>query len=196
MTEKCYVCKTGHMSKSGSHLYCDKCNFSRFIVTNEYIDSCVVVLADLVSNTKYATKQDLARSVFVHIASHLPMLDQYLSTVVNGQEALGGVLFPAIEAQAVNLQIGTDILNPEEAVKSLRCQCGSESFNMHSPSKVVCAKCTATYRYQESSGKFMPEFLCQCGCAAYTEEDKFIVTCSGCDKPYMKTINGFQAVGS
>lgn len=196
MTQKCFVCKTGHMTQSGSHMYCDKCNFTHFVVTPGYIDACVVLLAELVSNTKFNSRKDVARAVFEHITSHLPHLDNYISTVVNGQEALGGTLLPAIETQAINLQIGITVHNPETAANNLRCQCGSESFHMVSVGKLDCKECTAEYKYQESSGTFQPTFLCKCGSAAWYDEDDHLVLCKSCDKPYMKTILGFQEVSS
>jgi hypothetical protein len=131
-----------------------------------------------------------------HIAMHLPQLDLYLTSVVNGQEELGSAIMMAAEAQAINLQIGQDILNPDEAEQSLRCQCGFEGgFRMVKVNELLCDSCGAEYNYNETSGLYEPVFLCACGWAAYEEEDKHIVGCSNCGTPYMRTINGFQPIG-
>lgn len=197
MKEKCFVCKTGNMTLSGSHLYCDSCSFTRFVVTNDYIDACVVVLADLVSNTQFNNRKDVANALFEHIEKHLPMLDQYLNTVTNGQKNLGGILFSAVEAQAINLKIGTEHINPVEVAKKLVCACGDNRF--HSPNKVsevVCTSCNAPYDYKEDTGMFEPRFLCKCGYTSWYDEDDHLILCKQCDKPYMKTVYGFQEVGS
>lgn len=192
---KCPVCKTGALLPSGSHVFCDKCNFSSFIMTQGYIDSCIVVLAELTSNTKFTDKRAFATTVLGHIAQHLPMLDTYLNTIVDGRQELGTSIFKAVEDQAINLQLGEEVLNATAAAYNLRCQCGNEDFYMVSPGKLVCTNedCEAVYLYDEAQGNYQPEFLCKCGSASYIEDEgEPIVQCNGCAAAYLKTVNGFQ----
>lgn len=198
MNERCPVCVKGKITLSGSHKYCDNCDYSVFVVTQGYLDSCVILLSDLTSNTKFPSKSAFAETVFYHIEHHLPMLNRYLETIMGGRQAFGATMLLAVETQAINLQIGEELLNAEDAVRQLRCQCGADDFHVQSPSRLVCKTCNALYIYEEAEGIYKPDFLCKCGFAAYNtdDDDSPLVQCKQCNKVYMSTVTGFQPLSS
>lgn len=184
--DRCPTCIKGKLVKSGSHLFCDTCTYSQFVITQEYLDASVDMLAVLVSNTKFPTVKDVARTILHHIELHLPKLDDHLTNIISGKAEYISGLIDNVEQQAINLQIGKDVLNGQDAEQQLRCQCGSEDFHMVSAGKLLCKACGAGYEYNEPSGLYLPIFLCECGCAAYEkEDDSNMVTCHGCGAIYL-----------
>lgn len=165
---KCPVCKTGNLTKSGSHLFCDKCNFSQFVLTDDYLSACVNLLAELVSNTKFPSHKEFGAALMYHIAMHLPRLDDWLATIVSGKTELLEQIYDGVVSAAVNLQIGGKTFNEQEARESLRCQCGHDDFELVKVSELHCKKCKAKYVYNQEEGIYEPYFLCEfCGQASY-----------------------------
>lgn len=75
---KCYSCKHGNVTQSGSHLYCDNCNFSAFVITSEYISDCAAMMGTLVSNTKFDSVEGYRDTVLGFIDIHQPVFSAYL----------------------------------------------------------------------------------------------------------------------
>ena len=164
---KCPVCKTGNLVKSGAHLYCDKCSFSQFVLTDDYLQACIHLLAELVSNTKFPGPKEFGSALMYHIAMHLPRLDDWLATIVSGKTELLEQIYNGVIAAAINLQIGEEAFNEQEARESLRCQCGCYDFELVKVGELYCRGCKAKYVYNHEEGIYEPYFLCECGQATY-----------------------------
>lgn len=102
---KCPNCKVGNFTVSGSHQFCDKCGLVLFVMTGEYIEECAKLVAILVSNTKFVTKEAFEQGISNLIATHVPMLDQWLATVAQGLDAFMHDIRNTIMTHAVNLQL-------------------------------------------------------------------------------------------
>lgn len=174
---KCPVCKTGNLVKSGAHLYCDKCSFSQFVLTDDYMNACINLLAELVSNTKFPGPKEFGSALMYYIAMHLPQLDDWLATVVSGKNELLEQIYDSVVAAAINLQIGEETFNEQEARESLRCQCGCDDFELVKVGELHCRGCNAKYVYNHEEGIYEPYFLCECGQAAYTTLDDYLCQC-------------------
>jgi hypothetical protein len=187
---KCFVCKTGNLTASGCNEYCDNCSFSRFIVTDLYIDSCIVVLAELVSNTKFDNEQALRNFVRNSITSHLPKLNEFMFNFTGEVTPFTNALVDGIKAQAVNLHIGEEVHNFVEKGRDLRCSCGNEqnfTAGPMFPEDVICDACHAVFAYNEKLGTYEPEFLCECGNMTWTLLDDItgLCECKECNTAFI-----------
>lgn len=173
---KCAVCKTGRLEQSGSHLYCNNCNFVAFTVTDDYIEASAGLLSVLISNTKFTSDKAKIEVVLQHIQRHLPQLDAYLGNIERGQANFMADLIERISAQAINVQTENDLI----------CRCGSKDFNMEKVSTINCKSCNARYEFDEEQGIYTPAFLCKCGSVTYhyMEQGSHIVLCDECGKMY------------
>lgn len=184
---KCALCKTGKVTSSGSHDFCDNCGYSAFKVTDDYIHVCSNLLATLCSNTKFVMKEDYEAILERYIYMHLPRLYNWLETIATGRQRALADIAEVVQQSAVNLQIGHDINNPQEAANDLACQCGSDDFAIQTAAMIVCMNCTAVYKYDKDRGIYYPEFLCSCKWASYEEIDSRsgLVACNNCSKAYV-----------
>jgi hypothetical protein len=181
---KCYVCKSGNLVASGCHEYCDNCSFSRFIVTENYIDSCVALLGELVSNTRFDNEVALSKFVFHQIKDHLPKLHSFMEDVADSSSFVY-MLMDGIKSQSINLQIDSSMINAKED-DSFKCSCGSESAQQLSAHEIVCTQCGCKYFYSEENGRYEPEFICECGCTSYEQEDgSALANCTQCYTLYV-----------
>lgn len=181
---KCLNCKTGKLEVSGSHKYCDKCNHVEFVLTSDYVDACVVVLSELVSNTKFEDRKALGRTLLQHISDHLPMLERVLGTMIQGRAEFMASMMETVEDQAINLVLGGETLNEEEAEKTLTCRCGCEKFVINGPFELSCEDCGAPFFYNEDRGIYLPLFKCDCG-SIRVAIDGSLGTCKECNAGYL-----------
>lgn len=194
---RCPSCTTGLLKLSGSHKYCDKCNFTVFELTQGYLESATGLLAELVSNTKFPTRNALGHDILGLVESHLPKLNEYFTSVTSGQAELLAKVMESVETQAINLHIGKEAFNESQVAKDLRCTCGNEDFKMLSPGELECS-CSAVFRYDEQEGIYKPEFVCKaCGCITWEHEDAPLVGCANCHIVYTHDVvhNIFRMVG-
>jgi hypothetical protein len=183
--KKCPVCNVGKLVTSGAHVYCDNCSFSHFNMTDDYIESCAAVLSSLVSNTKFKTYDDFRLVSVQHIQTHVPVLYEYITMTLSGQESFITSILDTVKTQAINLQIDSYVHGPEESGRDLVCQCGAgDQFNMVKVGELVCMSCDAKYIYSEETGDYYPEFLCGCGYASYEVYDDFLCRCKECKTVY------------
>lgn len=187
---KCYVCKSGNLIKSGCNEYCDNCSFSRFIVTESYIDSCVVVLAELVSNTKFDTDAALSSYVRNAVTHHLPKLNEFMVNLTGEVQPFVNVLVDGVRSQAINLHIGEEVHNEVEEDDSIKCSCGNnDSFSKgpNYPKDVLCNQCDAKFIYSEETYRYEPEFLCECGSTQWELLDDItgLCICKSCSTAYV-----------
>ncbi len=179
--KSCPSCNTGKLELSGAHLYCNKCSYSQFVANNDYIDACAVVVGSLLSNTAFSNDRGVMEVVERYIYMHLPQLYSFMQSLAQGQQTFLKNFTEASKTQAINLQVGVHIHNKEEKARDLRCQCGSDTFNMVKVGELVCDHCDAKYEYDEDDGSYQPYFLCKCGQATYEEIDEpGLIACKGC----------------
>jgi hypothetical protein len=167
---RCYTCKTGKLTVSGCHEYCDNCGFSRFVVTDNYIDSCIVVLSQLVSNTKFNSKQYLKNFMEQAIKTHLPKLNEFIGNLTGDIAPFVNQLVESTTVQAINLQVDEEVHNEVEQGRDLQCQCGNNSewtYGPKFPSQLFCDECGAEYVINQELGIYEPHFLCGCGGASF-----------------------------
>jgi len=182
---KCLACSTGVLKQSGNHMYCDSCEFSSFIVTDGYVDACSAVIGLLISNTEFSNEEQLKLFVLTLIDKHLPMLANYMHTIVSNKEGLLKVIVEAAKIHAVNLVIGDDVMNEKD--DDLVCTCGSEQFSMEAPGKLRCIKCGDSYAYNEESQLYERKFVCVgCGHTVYSVLDEYLAICNKCSLGYFK----------
>lgn len=178
MKNRCPLCEKGQLTRSGAHDYCSDCVYTGFNITEDYKHACNNVLATLCSNTKFGSQSDYEGLLERHMFMHMPRYYNWLESVTTGRMRMLSKIAEEVKQSAINLQIGHDINNPEEAANDLVCQCGSNAFKTYLlPSRLVCESCDALYVYNENEGIYMPEFLCRCGYAAYEvlEDRKSVV---------------------
>lgn len=104
---KCVKCKSMQVVKSGMHSYCEKCGFAKFDVDDDYVAKCCELVGMVLSNTAFQSYQDFEDVVDKTIEQHLPMLHNWLSTIVIGRSALDAQIRNCIRDHAINLHIGT-----------------------------------------------------------------------------------------
>lgn len=182
---KCYVCKSGNLSITGCHEYCDNCNFSRFVITEGYIDSCVYVLSELVSNKTFVDDSALYRFVGENIPVHTPKLLEIYQA--NG---IMDTLIQEIKTQAINLHVGVEAYNEKtDKRKDLVCQCQCSEFSPGPlyPKEILCKSCQAKYIHDETTGMYEPEFLCECGCVTWQliDDASGLSMCADCNAAYI-----------
>lgn len=199
---KCFVCKTGNLSVSGCHEYCDNCNFSRFVVTEDYIDSCVLVLASLCSNTKFNNETGLMSFIHMNIESHLPRLHDFMKTMTGDPYLFLKMIMDDTLSQAINVQLGDAKVNAVEKGRDLQCACGCTDFQPGEkyPLEVWCKYCMAKFIFNNELGIYEPEFVCECGYMAWDTVDKEsgLSECMHCNAAYIHnaTDNTFTRVTS
>lgn len=181
---RCPMCVTGLLTKSGCHIYCDKCSYTSFEMTQDYIHQASCLLAELVSNTKYPTRHELGRSILANIEMHLPKLDLFFSNIVVGRTEFLAKIMESVEDLAINLQIGADIVNEVTAEKQLRCTCGAEDFKMLTVGSLAC-KCGAYFKINVATGMYVPVFQCSCGCIRHSIIDALLVECDDCGLAFL-----------
>lgn len=192
--KKCPSCIVGNLIQTGAHVDCDKCEYSAFVMTEYYIDSCAVVIGELVSNIKFNDNNALRRIVLAHTRRHLPMFDAYLDSLESGETQFMASFMMKVKDNAINLQIGPEMLNEEQAVQALKCSCGAADFSIISPFKLKC-KCGATFKYSEVMGRYMPDFICyKCENFSFNDIDKILFECADCKVAYRRTKYGAELV--
>lgn len=186
---KCPVCKTGKMKLSGCYTYCYSCSYSHFIMTNDYLDASAMFLGQLVSNAYFSDRKALGKFMLELIEQHLPMLEQHLRSIATGQANFLAGIMTTVEDHAINLQIGPDKFNVEEAEDGLKCQCGATEFTMVTPGHLVC-ECSAQFKYNEDKGIFLPTFQCGvCNNITFDSIDSVLIECREC-KAAHRYVNG------
>ena len=182
--KQCPVCKSGKVVQSGTHEYCNNCNYSQFMLTDNYIDSCVNVMATLTSNTRFASKEVYQNIVRQHIYKHLPVLSYWLNTLQHEANFIDRFCEDTM-TQAINLVIDQEVIN-EEKNNDLVCQCGCSSFNLVTQRELTCVDCGALFEYDEAQGIYVPYFLCSCGNVKYEEIDlSGLCECTQCQTAYI-----------
>jgi hypothetical protein len=186
MNEKCPTCVTGNLERSGSHMFCDNCNFSMFVMTPDYMSAASGLLAELFSNTAFRNNEEFEATASYHIATHLPLFSNFLERLESGKEEFLTKFLITVKDTAINLQIGAEVLNEEEN-NDLRCSCGETQFNQIKVGELACRVCEAIYKWDEDKSKYMPWFLCVCGDTKvnFSDDGSNLCSCGMCDKLYM-----------
>lgn len=193
---KCYVCKTGNIRRAGCHEFCDNCSFGRFVVDDNYIETCIRVVASVTSNLTFENDKDFGGYVWDVIRDHLPLLMDYMNTL-DEDSGFAYTFVDGVKTNSINLTIG-NMVNNEQKSTDLVCQCGNDhnflKGNVY-PKEIICGECRAKYIYSETEHKYMPEFLCECGWAAHTDPSQAdgLCFCTRCSEPYMLWDDGTYA---
>lgn len=177
---KCPLCKTGSMIQSGTQQYCDKCVYSSFVVTDDYVQACTNVLAVLCSNTQFNNDQDYEAMIERYIVMHMPQLWNWIESTVSGRQRMISAIAAGVKDSAVNIE-----------VPSLVCTCGSHDFHMLSVSELSCKRCAAGFRYDQENDIYVPAFKCECGSIGVQHIEDNLVACRGCNRAYLHdSVNG------
>ncbi|MNH05135.1 hypothetical protein D3C79_644510 [compost metagenome] len=157
----CYSCKEGKVTRSGCHEYCDKCNYTAFVVTTEYVSSCAYMLGTLVSNTKFDDVDGFADTVKLLIVDHLPLMDTYLNAMVDtkARNKFFHALLEEVKIHAVNLQGPMFVtLQPGEWLVPGKLKLGKVEAEQISITQHICPRCGA-----EDNVILVDEILSRCG---------------------------------
>jgi hypothetical protein len=102
--ERCVICGGG-LVNLGPHKYCERCGSRIFVVNDDYIEHCLVLIGMLVSNTRYATKEAYESDVRRMLQMHCPMVIKWINQFVDTTEVLRYV-YRTVLSQAINIHIG------------------------------------------------------------------------------------------
>lgn len=156
---KCYSCKVGNVTQSGSHEYCDNCNFTAFVMTPDYVSSCANIIGTLVSNTKFDSFEAFVETTVVLIDTHLPVFAEYLDKRMDkiAYKKFMNAFFEEVQMHSVNLQGPMNLANATAEASKYDCiRCGEPNSILPIDSMLAeCRSCKKPYR-PNAEGGFTP----------------------------------------
>lgn len=147
--DRCPVCIIGTLKVSGSHMYCNKCTFSTFTMTQDYIDVCAKVVGLLISNTQFESMPKFHLHIDQLVEAHLPKLHLFMDSITTGYSIFMVSFTDVAIAHAVNVTIGP----------SFNCSCGSTTYEepeLQAAQRLAyCGECGAPYIMDETRNTFV-----------------------------------------